>query len=59
MSDGSGGLKVPISKGSRLILCYAGSADGGFVPESKLIFWSKTKSNIDYHGEMNVKLFKT
>jgi hypothetical protein len=38
MDDGSGGLKVPICNGGRIIICHAGSDDGCFVPASKLIF---------------------
>jgi hypothetical protein len=37
--------------------CHVGSADGGLVPESKLIFRSKSESNTDYHGKMNAELF--
>ena len=57
MSDGSGGLKVPTGKGGRLIICHAGSSATGFVPESKLVFRSKSKSS-DYHSEMNGDTFK-
>ena len=57
MSDGSGGLKVPIGKGGRLIVCHAGSATTGFIPESKLVFRSR-KSTGDYHSEMNADTFK-
>lgn len=58
-SDGSGGLKVPTGKGGRIIICHAGSAETGFIPQSKLVFRSKTKSDTDYHGEMNAECFKT
>lgn len=59
MSDGSGGLKVPIGKGSRLIVCHAGSAVSGFIPQSKLIFRSKSKcKSSDYHSEMTAAVFR-
>jgi hypothetical protein len=45
MNDRSGGLK-------------AGSDDMHFIPEKKSIFWSKSKSYADYHGEINADLFK-
>jgi hypothetical protein len=35
MDDGSGGPKIPIFNGSRIIICHTGSADGGFVPAGK------------------------
>jgi transposase len=54
----SGGLKVPVGKGSRIIVCHAGSNKTGFVEDSKLIFQSKDKQvNSDYHSEMNTELF--
>ena len=55
-STNQGGLKVPLGKGSRLIICHAGSADQGFIPSAKLIFQSK--STADYHEEMNSEVFK-
>lgn len=59
MSDGSGGLKVPVVKGSRLIVLHAGSADTGFIPQSKLIFKaSKSKNSDDYHSDMTYTTFK-
>ena len=36
-----GGLKVPVGKGSRLIICHAGCASTGFIPASK---WVDRKS---------------
>ncbi|PSN54703.1 hypothetical protein C0J52_04890 [Blattella germanica] len=58
MSDGRGGLKVPVGKGGRLIVCHAGSATG-FVPECKLIFRSKSKNiSSDYHNDMTSFVFK-
>ena len=58
-SDGSGGLKVPTGKGGRLIICHAGSAATGFIPQSKLVFkCKKQNSNTDYHSEMNAETFE-
>ena len=58
-STGRGGLKIPIGKGSRLIICHAGSAKTGFIPESKWVFRSSPKcKNTDYHSEMNAESFK-
>ena len=57
ISDGSGGLKEPVSKGGCLIICHASSAATGFIPESKLVFRSK-KSTSDYHCEMKADTFK-
>jgi len=34
-SDNSEGFKVPTGKGSRLIICHAGSGSFGFVQNSK------------------------
>jgi hypothetical protein len=45
-------------KGGRGRYMYVGSADGGFVPESKLIFRSKSESNTDYHRKMDAEVFK-
>ncbi|XP_054257237.1 uncharacterized protein LOC128999434 [Macrosteles quadrilineatus] len=53
----SGGLKVPLGKGRRLIICHVGSAKDGFLHECKWVFQSKTSSN-DYHDEMNADSFK-
>ncbi|GBM40677.1 hypothetical protein AVEN_159653-1 [Araneus ventricosus] len=50
------GLKVPLGKGSRLIICHAGSANQGFIPAVQLVFQSK--STVDYHEEMKSKVFK-
>lgn len=55
-STSQGGLKVPLGKGSRLIICHAGSADQGFIPSAQLVFQSK--STVDYHEEMNSEVFK-
>jgi hypothetical protein len=57
-SNRSGGLKVPVGKGSRIILCHAGSNKTGFIEESKLIFRSKGKQvNSYYHSKINTELF--
>ncbi|XP_039294141.1 uncharacterized protein LOC120353647 [Nilaparvata lugens] len=55
--DGSGGLKVPVGKGGRLIILHAGSAQTGFIPECKLIFKAKKSTSLDYHTEMNADIF--
>lgn len=47
---------VPFSKGERIIIVHAGSADG-FVKGADLIFKSKSKSG-DYHDDMNFENFK-
>jgi hypothetical protein len=44
---GSGG---PVDKGRRFIIYHEGSDDGGLFPKIKLIFQSKSGSDIDYHG---------
>lgn len=51
-----GGLRVPIGKGRRLIVCHAGSEKFGFMPGAKLVFLSKGSG--DYHHEMNGDVFK-
>ena len=55
-STGQGGLKVPVGKGSRLIICHAGSAKHGFIEGAQLVFQSKCSG--DYHQEMNSDVFK-
>ncbi|GBN79628.1 hypothetical protein AVEN_125811-1 [Araneus ventricosus] len=55
-SISQGGLKVPLGKGSRLIICHAESADQGFFPSAQLVF--KSKSTVDYHEEMKSAIFK-
>ncbi|CAK1594607.1 unnamed protein product [Parnassius mnemosyne] len=47
--------KVPIGKGSRLIICHAGSAGSGFFENGVLAFASKSTS--DYHEEMDTDTF--
>ncbi|KAG8254929.1 hypothetical protein J6590_105129, partial [Homalodisca vitripennis] len=44
----SDGLKVPLGKGRRLIICHVGSAKDGFLQECKWVFRSKTSSCSDY-----------
>lgn len=59
MSDGHGGLKVPVGKGGRIIVLHVGSAETGFIPQSKLIFKaSKAKNSEDYHSEMTYVIFR-
>lgn len=53
----SGGLKVPLGKGGRLIVCHAGSAKFGFISGAKLVFRSGSSNN-DYHSEMTYDVFK-
>ena len=48
--------KLPSGKGKRLIVLHAGSAQQGFIPEMKHVFIA-SKSDGDYHGEMNSKVF--
>lgn len=55
-SNRNGGLKVPLGKGGRLIVCHVGSAETGFVPGSKWVFRSKKTS--DYHEEMTAQSFR-
>ena len=58
-SHGNGGLKVPVGKGSRLIVCHAGSEKTGFIENSKWVFRSGQKTQVsDYHSEMNSENFK-
>lgn len=53
-------MKVPVGKGSRLIVCHAGSATTGFIPHSKWVFRSRQKKTqyADYHSEMNAESFR-
>ena len=57
-SDNTEGLKVPIGKGGRLIVCHAGSPSFGFVKNSKLVFRCKSGSQADYHSQMNATIFQ-
>jgi len=50
-------LKVPTGKGSRIIICHAGSSAFGFVRGAKLIIRCKSGANID-HTQMNSEIFK-
>lgn len=52
----SGGLKVPVGKGSRLIICHAGCYELGFIKDCALIFQSKHTG--DFHQEMNSQVFR-
>lgn len=56
-SDNTEGLKVPIGKGSRLIVCHAGSPAFGFVKNSKMVFRCKSGNLEDYHSQMNATIF--
>lgn len=56
-SDGSNkGVKVPVSKGKRLIIVHAGNEDG-FVPNALLTFESGKKTG-DYHKDMNFENYE-
>lgn len=48
--------KAPMGKGSRLIICHAGSAGNGFIENGLLAFQSKNTK--DYHEEMDANTFK-
>jgi hypothetical protein len=49
---------VSDGKGSRIIVCPAGSYKSGFFEDSKKKIWSKGKQvNSDYHSEINTELF--
>jgi hypothetical protein len=51
-------LRVPPGKERRLIVCHAGSAKTGFIPESKWTFRSGPQiRDSDYHSEMNADSF--
>lgn len=52
------GFKVPTGKGSRLIICHAGSGSFGFVKNSKLVFRCTSSVSEDYHSQMNSEVFK-
>jgi len=52
------GLKVPTGKGSRLIICHAGSPSFGFVKDAKLIFRCNSGNTKDYHSQMNATIFE-
>ena len=54
-ADGTGGIKVPSGKGSRLIILHAGTEDG-FVPDRLLCFQSN-QGKADYHDEMDGDTF--
>jgi len=47
--ENTGGLKIPIGKGSCVIVCHNGSPSFGFIKDSKLIFRCSSGSNKDYH----------
>ncbi|KAE8741286.1 hypothetical protein FOCC_FOCC013208 [Frankliniella occidentalis] len=50
-----GSMNNPIGKGSRIIVCHAGGANG-WIPTPPLIF--KSKKTTDYHEEMNAAVFE-
>ncbi|XP_050063318.1 uncharacterized protein LOC126552652 [Aphis gossypii] len=57
-NEGTEGLKVPIGKGGRLIVCHAGCARYGFIKDSKLVFRSNTGNTTYYHNQMNAEVYK-
>ncbi|XP_025200882.1 uncharacterized protein LOC112598574 [Melanaphis sacchari] len=57
-SDNFEGFKMPTGKGSRLIICHAGSGKFGFVKNSKLVFRCTSTVSEDYHSQMNSEVFK-
>lgn len=57
-SENSEELKVPTSKGGRIIICHAGSSSFGFVKDCKLVFHCKSSTSEDYHSQMNSEVFK-
>ncbi|XP_026330569.1 uncharacterized protein LOC113238062 [Hyposmocoma kahamanoa] len=46
---------VPMGKGERLIICYAGSSKG-FVSDALLAF--KSQKTVEYHEEMNAEVYE-
>ena len=57
--ESTGGLKVPVGKGGRIIVCHVDSSQTGFLQECKLVFRPKSKSTSDdYHTDMNAVVFK-
>lgn len=55
-SDSSdNGVRVPISKGERLIIIHAGG-EKGFVPEA-LTMWKASTHTGDYHDNVNADMF--
>ncbi|KAE9540703.1 hypothetical protein AGLY_003948 [Aphis glycines] len=56
-SDNTEGLKEPIKKDGRLIVCHAGSPSFSFIKNSKLVFRCKSGSQADYHSKMNATIF--
>lgn len=56
-SPDSTGMKVPIGKGGRLIVCHIGSEKTGFISQCEWIFRAKKSADTDYHSEMNAISF--
>lgn len=57
-NESTEGLKVPIGKDCRLIVCHAGCARYGFIKNSKLVFRSNAGNTTDYHNQMNAEVYK-
>lgn len=53
------GFKAPARNGDGLIVCYAGSSSGGYVPNSKLVFQSKSRNCHSNRSQMNSEMFKS
>ena len=54
IKDDKEGLRIPIGKGSRIIVVHAGN-EAGFVKDALLVFQSKSMK--DYHEEMDSDRF--
>lgn len=53
--ESNNGLRVPISKGDRLIIIHAGG-EKGFIPNA-LKTWKASKRSGDYHDNVNQEMF--
>lgn len=53
--ESNNGLRVPISKGDRLIIIHAGG-EKGFIPNA-LKTWKASKRTGDYHDNVNQEMF--
>jgi transposase len=59
LRDGCCKRQIPSSKGQRIVVAHAGSANVGFIPNAELVFLAKSTDNRDYHHEMNSNIFKS
>lgn len=53
--DSNQGVKVPLSKGDRMIIIHAGG-EKGFVPNA-LLMWKASCHTGDYHDNVNTEMF--